>query len=236
MSFIKKIVDGVAGEEVHVHFQKFSRGNFKNRALIKVKNSSGKFTINTSAEFANELVKLMVEKLGDGKTLVSGAIISTLDLKDKLDFKKIKQFQGVKKYLIEKEFSGLEVLRLLEEFPKAFFALSFKVGDEELKIKPKAPKSGKPGKKDEEPKADFCKLKTKDPAIVKDFIFEAEPGNFKLAEVKHEFIIEKIVIPDKLKDSKDFALIREKSRRQGKILREAVIDGKLMRKEIEFSV
>ena len=165
MDFIKKIFDNQIDNSVHLQFQKFSRGEFKNRALIEAKNSNGKFTIKTSAEFANELVRDSAEKLGSQKTKITGAIISTADLKNELNFKNIKQFHGVKRYLIENEMSGNEIIRLLDKFPKNFFALSFSVGDSVLKIKPKAPKSGKSGKETEEIKVDFCSLKTFDSEI-----------------------------------------------------------------------
>ena len=120
MNFIKNLFDKKKSVFAHSQFQKFSKGEFINRALIRVKNSKGKYTINTSAEFANELVRMAAEKLGENKTLVKGAIVSTNDLKEKLDYKEIKQFQGVKRYLIEKEMSGTEIIQLLDEFPKTF--------------------------------------------------------------------------------------------------------------------
>lgn len=233
MNFIKKIFDKKREDSIHLQFQKFSKGEFINRALIKAKYSAGKYTINTGAEFANELVRMVAEKLGNEKTNVTGAIVSTNDLKGKLDFKEIKQFQGVKRYLIDKEMSGNEIIQLLNEFPKTFFALTFNAGETTLKIKPKAPKSGKPGKeKDGGPQADFCTLKTKDKEIGQSFVFEKP--DFKNAEINHTFYIEQIVIPDELKSSKDFAKIREDSLRKGKILRKAIIDGENKTKEFEF--
>ena len=233
MNFIRKIKDKNFDELVHLQFQKFSKGEFQNRAIVEVKKSKDKYTIKTSAEFANELVRMISEKLGEEKTKVTGAIVSTSDLKEELDFKEIKQFQGVKRYLIDTEMSGNELINLLDKFPKNFFALSFSSGDDILKIKPKAPKSGKPGKGDEKPKADFCSLKTTDSNIVKSFVFEKE--DFKKAEISHTFFIERIEIPDELKDSKDFALIREKSKRVGRILRKGEIDGQEIKNEMEFS-
>lgn len=232
MNFIKKVFEGKRDELVHLQFQKFSKGEFKNRALIRIKHSGSKFTINTSAEFANELVRMVAEKLGDSKTNVTGAIVSTNDLTGEIDFKEKKQFQGVKRYLIDNEFSGEEILNLLNKMPKTFFALSFSAGENQLKIKAKAPKSGKPGKGDEEPKADFCKLVTTDAGIAKSFIFEDK--EFKEANVKHTFFIDEIVIPDELKREKDFAVVREKSRRKGRIVREANIDGLVVKEEKEF--
>ena len=98
MNFIKKIVDKNIDELVHAQFQKFSRGTFKDRAVVLVRKSKNKYNITTSFEFSNELVRSMAEKLGDKKTKVTGAIVSTSDLKDKIEFTEIKQFQGVKRY------------------------------------------------------------------------------------------------------------------------------------------
>ena len=231
MNFIEKIAEKKTDPLVHIQFQKFSRGVFKNRAIINSKKSKGSYTINTGPEFTNEIVMMFAEKLGDKKTNVTGAIISTSDLRGKIEFKEIKQFQGVKRYLIETELSGKEILSLLEEFPKVFFALTFEADENNtLKTKPKAPKSGKPGKGDEEPKADFCKLKTNDPLIGEGFVFEKK--DFKKAEIKHDFVIEKIIMPET--DEKDFAKIREMAKRKGKILRHSIIDGVKRTEEFEF--
>lgn len=234
MNFIKKIVDKKIDEFVHNQFSKFSRGEFKDRAILKVKKSKDKYTINSSAEFANEMIYAFAEKLKGNKAKVTGAIVSTSDLKGKLEFVEVKQFQGVKRYMIDKEMSGDELLKLLKEFPKSFFGLTFDIDEEnKLKIKDKAPKSGKPGKDDEEPKADFCKLITTDKELGSSFVFEKP--EFKSAEIKHKFVIEEIVIPDSLKNEKDFALVREKALRKGKIVRITNIDDVKSEKSYEFS-
>lgn len=230
MNFVKKIFQGEYDEDTHFQFQKFSKGEFRNRALINAKKSGSKYTISTSAEFANELVRYVAGKLGDGKTNVTGAIVSTNDLKEDLDFKEIKQFQGVKRYLIDKEMSGSEILSLITKFPKAFFALSFDVDSTKLKIKPKAPKSGKPGSKgSEKPKANFCKLITEDKELGGSFVFEAP--EFKKADIGHVFMITEIVFPQ---GETDYAKIREMAKRKGKIIRIADIDGQETKSEKEF--
>lgn len=233
MNFIKKVFDGKIDEGVHLQFQKFSTGEFKDRAVIKVKKAKDNYTISTTSEFANELVRLSAEKLGSNKTQVKGALISTLDLGNEIDYQSKKQFMGIKQYVIDKEMSGDEITEMLRKFPKVFFALTFDSGKgDSLKIKAKAPKSAKPKNKEEAPKPDFCKMTTKDEKIAKDFIFEKP--DLKEATVSHDFIIEKIVIPDALKKEKDFAVVREKSLRKGRIIRRAVIDGKDMTSEIEL--
>lgn len=235
MNFIKKIFDDKIDDSVHLQFQKFGKGEFENRAMIKAKKTKDKYTIFTTAEFANEMVRDVARKLGSERTRVTGAVVSTLNLEDDLEFKEKKQFQGVKRYMIDKEFSGEDILNLLDKFPKVFFGLSFEVpgGNTTLKIKPKAPKSGKPKTKgNEKPKPDFCKLITPDSEIGGGFIWEKD--NFKEANLKHTFVIEDIVIPEELKGSEDFKRIREESRRKGKIIRQGTIDGEEVKKEKEF--
>jgi len=233
MNFIKTIISNKIDEDVHLQFQKFSKGEFKNRAVINVKKVGEKFTINTSAEFANGLVKDFAIKLGPGKTNVTGAIVSTSDLTKEIEFKEKKQFQGVKKYLIDKEMSGEEILNIINKFPKAFFALSFDVKEDKLKIKPKAPKSGKPGTKGEDaPKPNFCKLITTDKELGESFVFEQ--NDFKDAQINHTFKIEDIIISEELKKTNDFAKMREEAKRKGKIISITKIDGREIKKEINF--
>lgn len=251
MNFIKKIVDKKTDESIHLQFQKFSKGEFRDRALIKAKSSAGKYTINTTYEFANDLVKFMADRLGTSKSAVKGVVVYTGEL-DGIDYKDKKQFMGVKQYVLDEEMPGTGILDMMSKFPKAFFALSFRVGEDELKIKAKAPKSAKPKTKGgDEIVADFCKLVTRDRKIAQDFIFEKT--DFKTAEVKHDFIIEEIVVPQDLKGEKDrceskipsgtksqekefdaFAIIRELAKRKGKIIRTSTIDGEKIKKEIGF--
>lgn len=232
MNFIKKLVEGKPDEGIHIQFQKFSKGEFRNRAVMKASKTAGKYNINTTYEFAGDMMEIMAKKLGDKKTMVEGVIVSTSDLTGQINFTGKKQFMGVKQYLIKSEMSGKEILDICEKFPRAFIGLSFKVGDDELKIKQKAPKSAKPStKEDQRPNPDFCKLKTTDINVVKDFIFEVP--EFKKAEITHHFMITDLVIP---KNEKDFAKMREMAKRKGKIVRDALIDEKSYKKEIDFEV
>lgn len=232
MNFIKKIADKNIDDSVHSQFQKFSKGEFKDRAVIQAKSSGGKYSISTTSEFANELVRTVAEKLGGDKTKITGVIVSTADLSGELNFKSKKQFQGVKSYVIEDEMNSKEIISLLNKFQKAFFALSFEAKEDEtkLKIKPKAPKSGKPGSKGENaPKPDFCKIVTKDKKIASSFIFEKP--DFKEALINHTFVISDLILP---KGESDYAKMRELAKRKGKIIRKSEIDGQRSTKEIDF--
>jgi len=230
MNFIKKIFDGKIDDSVHVKFQKFSKGEFKDRAVINVRKTKNAWKIGTTAEFANELVYVVAKKL-TGKAKVKGAIISAKDLG--IEYQGKKQFMGVKQFLIDKEMSKEEILDILEKHPHAFAALSFQAQDTILKIKAKAPKTAKPSSKgDAKPKADFCKLETQDVNIVKDFLFDINTDS-KNVEISHDFIIQELVLP---KNEKDFAKIRELAKRKGKIIRKINIEGKEQVKEKDFVI
>jgi hypothetical protein len=104
-----------------------------------------------------------------------------------------------------------------------------------LKIKPKAPISGKPPTKSSEEKqikADFCKFYTADKNIIQQFVFDKEITDAtKKAEIKHIYSITDISIP---KNESDPAKMRELAKRKGKIARIITIDGNAAKKEAEF--
>ena len=234
--FTTKIFSGKTDELVHVQFQKFSRGVFKNRAVILAKQSGSKYSISTTAEYANEFVRYLAELLGERKTQVMGVIVSTRNLDEELEFENKKQFMGIKQYVINTQLSGKEIISLCDRLPNAFMGLSFSVDDTELKVKPKAPKSAKPSTKSEDkPKADFCKIKTTDRALFEKLIFDQEATSAKSIQILHTFMIEDIIISDELKKEKDFALMREKAQRKGKLVRTLTVDGKEIVKKKEFA-
>lgn len=237
--FIKKIFDINGKKEcdniVHTQFQKFSRGEFNDKAVILYSKGKDKTTLATTYEYANEFVRALAEKLGESKTKVTGAIVSTRDLTGQVNFAGKKQFAGVKQYQIDGEMSGNEIIALCDKLPTAFFALSMTVENTELKIKPKAPISGKPSTKgsDAPLKADFCKLYTTDSGIIKSFVFDSEINDaVKKAEIKNLFSIKDIILP---KGETDPLKMRELAKRKGKVIRTVTIDGKRTQKEAEFT-
>lgn len=227
--FIQKIFYQQVDSLVHLQFQKFSKGSYKGRALVKASNSKGMYSIGTTNEYANELVRALAVKLGNQATRVTGVIVSTKDLKDKLKFKDLKQFMGIKQYVIDEDMTGHSLVSLCDNFPTAFLALSFKTADSELKIKPKAPKSAKPSTSEKGPSADFCKLKTSDAKLANGLVFDA--ADWKKAEITHTFDIKDIRVP---KGEIDPLKLRENAVRIGKIIRKAVVDEKQLGKEEAF--
>lgn len=234
---IKKIFEGVSDEEVHSDFVKFSRGFFRDKYVIEVKRQAKKWAIKTSPEFVNFLVERCLKKLPeDSKFPIKGVIVSTSDLSDEADFdvKKVSNFQGVKKMQIDTDVLPEDILKVMENYPRVFFALSFKGEDFDLKVKAKAPKSGKPGKEDGEgPKADFCSLKTNDEDLVKVLLFDLDLSSIKNVSVSHDIEIDNIVYPKDVVNLKP-AEIREMAKRGGKVIRKINVDGRKKESEKEF--
>jgi hypothetical protein len=232
--FIKELFEGKKPAELHEEFLKFGKGEFKNKYLIEAKKQKDKYTIKTSNEFTNSLVKKCLEHIHE-KINVSGIIVSTFDLRQGMGGfvfnpeEEIKQFMGIKQLKVDGEIEPSKILEVMKKFPRAFYALSFSTENIELKIKPKAPKSAKPSTSEKGPSADFCSLKTANHELIKDLLFDAP--SFNELKISHIIKVEDIRYP---RDEKDPIKIRENSIRIGKITRILEIDGVKSEKEASF--
>ena len=230
-NFLRKISEKNFDESVHYEFIKYSKGEFNERYLIEAKRGKNNWTIKTSAEFANFLVSMCLEKAPE-KIEVKGILISTFDLTQDAVFKvkEVKKYMGIQKTIVDGEVERDKLKEFMEKYPRVFYALSFETADATLKIKQKPPKSPKPSSKGSaDLKADFCTLKTKDENVVKDLIFDVP--EFKEVKIHHNLKIDKIEIP---KDVEDPKKMRELAKRGGRIERVVDADGKEIRKDMEF--
>lgn len=220
---VKKIFDEAADDSVHVAFLKFGRGVYKDKYLVEGKRQAKNWAVKAGAEYVNDLVRWCLKDFESVK--VSGVIVSTLDLRDEISFdlKKVSNFQGVRKHIVDCEVKRDEIYGLMDKYPKAFFALSFKGKDFVLKVKAKAPTSGKPGKEKEGgPSADFVSLKTEDESLIKELFFDVV--SFGMVKVRHEIEVTDIVYPTDMESLKP-AEIRELAKRRGVLKRFVVVDG-----------
>jgi len=232
MNFIKKIFENQIDEKTHNQFTKFGVGTYEYKAILDISVTAKAIKIKTSPEFTNELVELLAQTIKD-KTVVKGIIFSTRNLSEESDieFEDIKNAMGVKKHIINKELTKEQILNICNKFPNASINLSFETDYGSLKTKEKAPKSGKPGKGDEAPKADYCVFTTTDKNILDDYTFDIKK-DFKKASINHTFIIEELEVPEEAKT--DFAKARLVAKRKGKLIRNLNIDGVSSEKEISF--
>ncbi|MBM3232999.1 hypothetical protein FJZ18_02430 [Candidatus Pacearchaeota archaeon] len=235
-STIYKIFSGKTDESVHAEFIKYSKGIFENKYLLEGKKSKTGWTIKTSAEYVNTLVRNCLEKSA-GRIQVSGVIVSTFDVHTRAQIllgnetvKRVKQFMGIKQVVIEGQADAKNLIELMDSFPRAFFALSFSSGDTQIKTKAKAPKSAKPSSGgDKEVSADFCTVKTNQRGIIDDLFFDCK--DFIESSIRHTLSIKEITLP---KGVSDPVQIREQAKRKGTIIRILKSDGKETKKEVEF--
>jgi hypothetical protein len=218
---IKNIFEGNCDAEVHSDFLKFGKGEFKDKYLVEAKKVKDRWNIKTGAEFANYLVRKGIEK-SPGKIKVTGVIVSTMPLEIPFSSGK-KQFMGVKQFQVSGDVEAKQILDLMNQYPRVFFALSFILPDYELKIKAKAPKSAKPSTSEKEAKAEFCSLKTSDANFVKEMFFDFP--TFQEISVRHTLKISDMIYPKDLAKMKPEE-VREQSKRKGILVRNVLIDGK----------
>ncbi|MBI2672508.1 hypothetical protein HYX16_06250 [Candidatus Woesearchaeota archaeon] len=230
MNFIKKIFEGKTDNLVHKQFKRFGKGVYENRAVVEVKKSKSSVKVKTSFEFAEDFARFLANTVKD-KAKVSGGIITKKDIRKELNFDvQMKQFAGVKTFLIDNEIDKDSLNNIFNKFSDALFLLSFATDYGTLKVKVKSPKAAKPGK-DNEVKADFCTFTAKDLNFIKEFAFDVNE-NFSELKINHTFTINELIVSDK--DMDNPAMARENALRKGKIKRMLNIDGKIIEKEINF--
>ena len=221
MNFIKKIVDKNFDDSVHAQLTRFGKGEYKGRAPISLTKTS-KTKLKSGFEFVNDFVLFA----SDFDVKFNGFIWSKNEIEGLSGAKK------AGKWVYEVE--NLESSKIKEIFDEVYYLLLNCDGEEiKLKIKKKLPKPGKSEKKIDDK---FCQIELDKKYFDKakeEFFWDV--GNCKKAKATHTFLIEDIGVPEDLKKSDDFALVREKSKRVGKVIRNSEIDGKEIKKEYEFS-
>lgn len=230
---IKKIFDKKIDEEVHSDFLKFGKGEYLDKYLIDAKKQKDKWTIKTGPEFANYFIRKLLEN-HTGLVKMKGVIITTLKLDDEIGFpiKKVGNFQGVRKIEIDSEVSPIEIINLMNKYPRVFFALSFSVEGNELKIKAKAPKSGKPSTGgDKGSKADFCTIKTSNDKIIQEMFFDFP--SFNVISIRHTINISDIIYPNDVASLKPEE-VRLQSKKKGILTRTTLIDGRTEISRVDF--
>jgi hypothetical protein len=220
MNFIKKLFQSNSDESVHRQFIRFGKGEYGRRALLSLRKTAGSVKLKSSFEFANDFV-LFVSDLE--KVSFNGNIWSKEEIPglkgDKKSGKWVYEVEGFTSNQV-KETANLAY----------FFLLNGEGSGIKLKIKAKLPK---PGKGEDKIDDKFCQMEIDEKYYGKakeDFFWDLPDG--KKMSVEHRFVINEIVLPKT--SEKDYALLREMSKRKGKIIRTADVDGKEIKKELSF--
>jgi len=230
MNFVKKIINNQIDDSVHSQFIRFGKGEYKGRFPLSLWKSK-KIKLKGGFEFANDFVKLCSEF---GNCKGSGIVLSKKDISDMMVEKNIKGNSEKKKgglyyqnTLDDQELTKEQLQELEKE--SYFSLLDLEGNDFKLKIKKKLPK---PGKNEDKIDDKFCQLEADEKYYLKikeDFFWDA-PETKKI-QIKHTLVINSIIMPE---NEKDFAKIRELSKRKGKIIRKLNVDEKELIKEYNF--
>lgn len=230
MNFMKKLVNKEIDDSVHSQFIRFGKGDYHGRFPLNMRKSK-KIKIKTGFEFANDLI-LLCSEFGTCKT--SGIVLSKKDISEIMLTKNIKGHSETKRgglyYQNNIDEQELTKEQLQELSKESYFTLLDLEGDDfKLKIKKKLPK---PGKNEDKIDDKFCQLEADEKYYLKikeDFFWDTPEA--KKIQIKHTIIINSIIVPE---GEKDFAKIRELSKRKGKIIRKIDSDGQELVKEYEF--
>ncbi len=227
--FIKKVIGGNIDEKTHHQFMRFGKGHYKNRMILSFHKTASKIKIKSSFEYANDFVNF-VSELGDFE--FSGMVLSKEDIHEEL-IKKDANMQECKKgnlilYTIDK----IDSDTIKEIYDKIYYLLLNCQTDKlKLRIKKKLPK---PGKSEDKIDDAFCRLEADNSywlKIKEAFFWGLPVENCKKTKINYEIVINEIIAPQ---GEKDFVKIREMGKRKGKLIRNLNIDGREIRKEIEF--
>ena len=230
MNFIKRVFDKDIDEKTHEQFIRYGKGDYKGRFPLSLRKTK-KVKLRTSFEFSNDIV-LVCAKLVNCK--VSGEVISKEDISGFMSENNIEGDTKSKKagriYLTELPSQDLTEEQLTKLVGESTITLLDIVGEGfAFKTKKKLPKPGKNEKKIDNK---FCQLEADEKyfSIIKEDFFWDMPDAKKIF-VKHQVIIDKIIMPE---CEEDFAKVREMAKRSGKLIRIADVDGVEKRSEVEL--
>jgi len=228
MNFIKKIFEKQVDEKVHAKFVRYSLGEFEKEPFV-IK-AGGKIQIAAGFEYLDVMYEL-VAGLVTEEVELNGVIVSKENIVEELASLNIEPAKITgKKYTIKTVVPPDTFKGFVERFNKYSLLINVKSGDYVVSSGKSVPKPGKLVEgfvKAKFPKSDLDLIKN-------EFLFDDE-GDFKVASIKHTYVITDVKIDDKLVEE-DPLKARLAAVRVGKIVRERNIDGKVSTSEADMKV
>ena len=221
MHYLKEIYEGrLDSDHARRKFIRYSKGEFVGpKVNLAVKGKTLK--LKTSFHCVDEVLKLAAERVGDKKVHVKGKIIWNESLDSRFEsvgasYSKLTKSMGLYKYVLDNE---VNLKSFLEAFWDYKLLLSFNTEEVKVKSKSDFPKPHK------EIVSDFCKadfpLDMKE-RVLDLFAFDVEEDNIKTFNVRHDIIVDEVVMPQNITDYKK---AREEAKRVGKIKRYVSLNG-----------
>lgn len=229
--FIKEVFDNKKiSNRTHEKFIRYSKGVYVG-PLIKISKQKEKIKIKSSFHIVDELIHLAAKFSKEDDTHIKGTINHNEDLSEEfskigIKYIKVKKSRGIFKY----EIDNILNLKTFEENMLKYNPLvNFSTSNVKLTTKKSFPKPSK------EITSNFCYLELPLEAsdyVNKFFAFDLEEKTKKTIDISHEFIIDEVIYPED--KNLDFKLIRELSKRKGKIKRTLKIGTNIEESEVNL--
>ena len=231
MHFVKDIFENNKTEHSHNKFIRYSKGDFVG-PLMKIRLSKQTVKIAASFHYADELFILLAEYLGHQIVHIKGSLVWNQDLtvdlaKLGIKYSKVTKSRGIFKYVLEND---VDIVDFVESMGKYNILANIKGDDFSFVTKTSFPKPNK------EFGPDFVKVTL--PAsfterVLEEFAFDVKEKIKKLVEIKQQFIIDDIILPE---DKSEFDKARRLATRKGKIYRNITADGTELLTEIDINI
>ncbi len=237
MHFIKEIIQGDPEKEyIHRLFVRYSKGEFEG-PFLKVKNTGKNLKIYASDAYASMLGKIITHQ-ANTEFKVSGSIFSKENpeeclLENNIPIKKSSKKKGTYITEVDGEATGTPLAKVYDVLKESqlFLSLSPKQSKDKLKSKKKPTKPG--SGTDEKFCLSTMSLTCLGP-LCEELLFELEDTDFKEAELRHNYVIEEIIVPDEFKD--DPLNARLNAKRKGQLIRTLKTDTETKEMKKEFII
>lgn len=236
--------------DIHTHFTRYSKGKFTG-PVLKITTNSKRINLYGSFEYENALETIATHLLPEGDYKVTGKVVAGRDLNEEfreMDIPvslkapgkrvKTKNYKGP----LPESMSRAQLLDLLGNFEEdAYVLVSLKtpasVGiNITTKKNPPRPNPKNPDAADPNKLVQFCKVKIPNTPENMEFAIEVLlrdlkddlPDTFKRLILTNVYMFDKLELPKKKMPSR---LLRLKTIRTGKLIREIELDGEELEKQ-----
>ncbi len=231
MHYIKDVFENKKTQHAHNKFIRYSKGLFTGPLMI-IRISKNNIKMGASVHYADELLGLLAEHIGNNIVHIKGSVVWNQDLGDKLlalgiKYSKVSKSRGIFKYLLDND---VDLKNFYDSFGQYNIIATIKGEDYSFVTKSTFPKPNK------EFGPDFCKVML--PAsftkkVLEEFAFDIKDKKAKVIKISHKLNVTNINLPEKIND---FDEARRQATREGTIERTTDVDGVENKLEINFIV
>ena len=236
MNFLKQIATGKTNEETHKALVRFGKGTFEREEII-IKKQGKNIKLLAGLDMLNPFHRFVASHC-DSEVDANGTIptkrdVDTILSSHGVNFEGMRRFgKSGKKYVFHHEFSPEKFKSFVEDLFDFYLLFNVKSGVNTVKVKKQeTPKIGSLSPK-------FVSASVSSDAIkdvIDEFLFDAGVSIFKSANVVYTFVIDDVIVDDKMLKG-DALLARLEAKRKGTLIRKITVDGKVIEKKYFFEV